>query len=142
MKLLENTMSLVSDAVNQYMDTQLCRTNIYYGHRLGRFENGKSRPVVKKFISIDRKIAVMKMNRQLKQAKIYPSEHITPLNQDVFNCVRLKKRDNVEAAWSRDRKIFHKKRDGSVHRVLYRQYDEWLNLPWLKKYNALTELST
>ncbi|KAH3786778.1 hypothetical protein DPMN_164887 [Dreissena polymorpha] len=74
----------------------------------------------------------MKMNKRLKQAKIYPSEHLTPLNQDVFNSVRLKKRDTVESAWSRDGKIFYKTRDGRVHRVLYRQYDEWLNLPWPK----------
>ncbi|KAH3797390.1 hypothetical protein DPMN_150970 [Dreissena polymorpha] len=76
---------------------------------------------------------MINVNKQLKQAKIYPSEHLTPLHQDVFNSVRLKKRDTVESAWSRDGKIFYKNRDGSVHRVLYKQYDEWLSLPWPKK---------
>ncbi|KAH3695405.1 hypothetical protein DPMN_082864 [Dreissena polymorpha] len=70
------------------------------------------------------------MSKELKQGKIYPSEHLTPLNQDVFNSVRLKKRDTVESVWSRGGTIFYKGRDGSMNRVLFSQYEEWLNLPW------------
>ena len=129
----ENTMKLVADVVKKHTGIQLSKTDIDYGHRLGRFKNGKCRPIVIKFVSRDKKIQIMKMSRQLKQGKIYPSEHLTPLNQDVFNSVRLKKRDTVESVWSRSGKIFYKNRDGNIHRVLYKQYDEWLNLPWPQK---------
>ncbi|KAH3746653.1 hypothetical protein DPMN_181063 [Dreissena polymorpha] len=44
---------------------------------------------------------------------------------DVFNSVRLKKRDTVESVWSRGGRIFNKGRDGSMNMVLYSQYDEW-----------------
>ncbi|KAH3735961.1 hypothetical protein DPMN_042522 [Dreissena polymorpha] len=35
----EQTMRLLTDAVNQHTGIQLCRTDIDYGHRLGYFEN-------------------------------------------------------------------------------------------------------
>ncbi|KAH3736426.1 hypothetical protein DPMN_042989 [Dreissena polymorpha] len=123
-------MKLVADVVKQHTGIQLIRTDLDFGHRLGRFENGKSRPVVLKFISRERKIQILKMSKELKQGKIYPSEHLTPLNQNVFNSVRLKKRDTVESVWSRGGTIFYKGRDGSMNRVLFSQYEEWLNLPW------------
>ncbi|KAH3692229.1 hypothetical protein DPMN_191585 [Dreissena polymorpha] len=70
------------------------------------------------------------MSKQLKQVKIYASEHLTQLNQKVFNSIRLKKKDTVESVWSRSGKLFYKNRNRSIHRVLYKEYNYWLSLPW------------
>ncbi|KAH3853685.1 hypothetical protein DPMN_096217 [Dreissena polymorpha] len=126
-------LKLVANAVKQHTGIQIIRADLDFGHRLGRFEDGKSRPVVLKFISKERKIQVLKKSKELKLGHIYPSENLTPLIQEVFNSVRLKKRDTTESVWTRSGKIFYKNRDGSINRVLYSQYDEWLNLPWPQK---------
>ncbi|KAH3781599.1 hypothetical protein DPMN_159498 [Dreissena polymorpha] len=66
----ETTMELVADALKRHTGIQLIRTDLDFGHRQGRFENGKSRLVVLKFISRERKVQILKMRKELKQGKI------------------------------------------------------------------------
>ena len=102
--------------------------------RLGRWEQGKNRPVIVKFVRRQTKINVMKKSKDLKKRSIFVNEDLTRLNQQVLASLRLKGNGEIEKCWSREGRLFAIYR-GMTHpiEVKFKDYSTWIEKPWPKR---------
>jgi hypothetical protein len=78
--------------------------DIDIAHRLGRYEIGKPRAVIVKFMRRRHKMETIQKRRALKGTRVVIREDLTPLNQKLLREVITT--DNVENAWTKDGVIF------------------------------------
>ena len=120
------------------ISTDIDETDIDIGHRLGAYQENRDRPVIIKFLSRTAKDEIIGHARALRKQRIYINEDLTKLNQQVFTAIRLKGKDEVKSVWTRNGQILLRRYDGSVARVGYEVYDQWLNLPWpVERYHSM-----
>ena len=100
-------------------------------HRLGKPED-ETRPVIVKFVSRMRKDSILKKRRAFKDTRIFLNEDFTGLNGHVLKCLRKKMPDEVQEAWSSNGVLFYKDKLETIRKVPYKDYNQWLELPWPK----------
>ena len=89
------------------------RSDIIIAHRVGRFEQGKYRPIIVRFTSNIHKDTVIYQRRKLKGTGIGISEDLTAKNMAYLKKLQVDER--VSAAWTKDTKFFIKlKRNDKV----------------------------
>ena len=86
----EATAELVRNTIKEKTGDDINEHEIDIAHRLGKFKQGKQRPIIVKFVRRQTKIKVFKQAKQLRQSSIYINEDLTKLNQEVLSSVRLK----------------------------------------------------
>ena len=94
----EATAELVRNTIKEKTDDDINEHEIDIAHRLGKFKQGKQRPIIVKFVRRQTKIKVFKHAKQLRQSSIYINEDLTKLNQEELSAVRLKDKDTVKRA--------------------------------------------
>ena len=98
----------IATLLNDKMNLNLSAYDIDVVHRLGRFEIGKIRPVIVKFVQREVKFNVMRNAKHLKNTPISVNEDLTQLNQKVLSSIRLKAKHEVAKGWSQEGKLFVK----------------------------------
>jgi len=130
----ETTTELVINTIKQKTGLNIGVHEIDVAHRLGKYRQGKQRPIIVKFILRQTKIHVFKHAKQLRQSAIYINDDLTKTNQEVLSSVRLKDRDSVKKAWSYEGKLYvvynQNGQDDGPHELQFKQYHYWLKLPW------------
>lgn len=126
------------DKVVQFLNSNISNLNlekkdVEIAHRLGIKKQGKQRQIIVKFYSRNIKSTVLKNKKQLKGSGVFINEDLTQLNQHVFSCVRRKQPDEIESAWTINGTIFYKNKTGNVHRVNFKDFEHWIDLPWPEK---------
>lgn len=125
----DQTTEKVLSALNKQLPgLGLTKEDIDMCHRIGR-KGRKPRQIIIKFKSRLVKERVMRRKKQLPKP-VYVTDDLTKLNYNVLMCVRKKQPDDIAYGWSRNGKILYKNKVGNVHRVTFREYDTWLELPW------------
>ncbi|XP_028156451.1 uncharacterized protein LOC114350030 [Ostrinia furnacalis] len=84
-------------------------------HRLGRFKEGRSRPVILKFVSRETRSLVWKKKTQLKGTPFVISEFLTRTRQALF--LNARKHFGMRRVWSMDGNVFIKLPNGARERV-------------------------
>jgi DNA repair exonuclease SbcCD ATPase subunit len=126
-----HTENKVLKYLNQSMPTLKLRINdIEIAHRLGKSKNGKPRQIIVQFCSRNTKTDILSRKKQLKGTGIFVNEDLTQLNMMVLACVRKKQPDEVESVWTINGNIFYKNKSGTTHKVMYKEYQDWIELPW------------
>jgi len=130
----ETSTELVINTIKEKTGLDISVHEIDVAHRLGKYRQGKQRPIIVKFVRRQTKIQVFKYAKQLRQSAVYINDDLTKTNQEVLSSVRIKDRDSVKKAWSHEGKIYviynQEGQDDGPHELLYRNYHYWLNLPW------------
>ncbi|KAF3861161.1 hypothetical protein F7725_001416 [Dissostichus mawsoni] len=94
-------------------------------HTLGKPSESGFQKVIMKLVSRKTKIRTMINAKKLKGTGIYINEHLTKRNADIAKTARdLRKRNKMEATWTRDCKIFIKTNEGKVSIVKDRRVAE------------------
>jgi len=110
----EDTIQKVITEPKDKANITITTDDIDIAHRLGRFEVSKRRQIIVKFVKRTTKITVLRARKLLREHKLYVNEDLTSLNQEVFNSVRTKLLDEVEAAWTCEGKINYKLKEDDV----------------------------
>lgn len=119
----EQTAQTAAEAINAHLsNVTLRRYDIDIAHRLGKKSRG-NRPIIMKFVSRMTRDIVFRGRRSMISSNIYINEDLTALNNHILGCVRKKKCDEVDSAWSTNGKIYFKNKHNSVHEVKYEDYD-------------------
>ena len=117
--------------LNERMGLDLSVHQIDIAHRLGHFRRDRNRNIIVKLISRQVKYNIFARVDALRNTGVYINEDLTHLNQQVLSSMRLKDKINVEKAWSFEGKLFVKRKGKPKHEeVTYKNYEEWLELPW------------
>ncbi|KAK1892334.1 Gag polyprotein [Dissostichus eleginoides] len=88
---------------------------IEFCHTLGKPSESGFQRVIIKLVSRKTKARMMINAKKLKGTGIYINEHLTKRNADIARTARdLRKRNKIEATWTRDCKIFIKTNEGKV----------------------------
>ena len=136
----ETTTKLLISTIKAKTGLYINEQEIDIAHRLGKYKQGKHRPIIVKFVRRQTKINVFKHAKQLRQSSIYINDDLTKLNQEVLSAVRIKDRVEVKRAWSYEGKIFvvynQEGNDDRPYELQYRQYQYWLDLPWPARTSA------
>lgn len=69
----------------------------------------------------------------MKGTGVYVNDDLTQLNHLVLAGVRKKQPNKVASVWTFNRNIFYKDKTDRVHKVFYKDYQDWLDLPWPKE---------
>ena len=103
------------------------KNDIDVAHRLGKFTQDKTRPVIVKFVRRQTKSDVMRNAKLLKDTGIFLNEDLTKLNAEVLASARLKAPEMVERAWAFEGKLYvrYKGKD-RADRIEYEQFQMWL----------------
>ncbi|KAK1906207.1 Glutamyl-tRNA reductase [Dissostichus eleginoides] len=84
-------------------------------HTLGKPSESGFQRVIIKLVSRKTKVRMMINAKKLKGTGIYINEQLTKSNTDIARTARdLRKRNKIEATWTRDCKIFIKTNEGKV----------------------------
>ena len=122
----------VLDTINQNLDLNLTPQSIDIAHRLGPY-TGRNRRVIVKFVHRQVKHMIMEKASWLKGTGIIIFEDLTQLHNKVLASARKKSPDEVDEAWYRNGGIYIKwKASGTVEKLAYKDYQTWLDLPWIK----------
>jgi hypothetical protein len=125
----EQTTNRVIETLNKQLPgLGITKQDIDMCHRLGK-KGIKPRQIIVKFTSRLVKERLMQRKKQLKKP-IFISDDLTALNFNVLMCVKKKQPDDIDYGWARNGQIFYKNKTGNVHRVHFREYETWLDLPW------------
>lgn len=128
----EGVLKLISSRMGIFLNYQ----DIDIAHRLGRYKHGSIRPVIVKFVHRNVKMNVMRNANKLKNSSISINEDLTQLNQKVLASLRIKGKATVVKSWSYEGKLFAKFENNVVKQLEYKDYAEWLSLPWPKKHGV------
>lgn len=130
----ERTTRIATETLNRYIENlDIRREEIDIAHRLGKKKEGKHRQIIIKFQSRMLRDTVLKNRRVFKGSDIFVNEDLTKINQQVLACVRKKMTDEVARAWSRNGRIFYKSHTDTVLEVKYKDFQNWIDLPWPEK---------
>ena len=125
---------LVVKTLKEKNNLELQPEDIDIAYRLGRWEQGKNRPIIVKFVRRQTKINLMKKAKDLKKDKIFVNEDLSKLNQQVLVSLRLKGSGEVERCWSREGKLFAIYRGNTRPiEVKFKDYAKWIEKPWPKR---------
>ena len=102
----ETTTELFLNTIKEKTGLDISEHEIDIAHRLGKYRQGKHRPIIVKFVRRQTKIKLFKHSKQLRQSSIYVNEDLSKTNQEVLSADRLKDRDTVKIASSYEGKIY------------------------------------
>lgn len=127
----EESVKIVVDTLNKKIpNLNLKDDDIDIAHRIGKYEKDKKRQIIVKFQSRMKKSQVMRDKKGLKGENIFINDDLTRLNQEVFNSVRIKKKDIVASAWTFQGNIRYKDFNNHVQTIHFSNFKYWLDLPW------------
>ena len=131
----EQTAQAAAEILNARIpNVNIKRYNVDIAHRLGNKTDGtKPRPIIMKFNSRMTRDAVFSGRRSLKNTNIFVNEDLTRENNYILTCVRKKKCEEIDSAWTVNGKIFYKNKDKLVHEVKYKNFQYWKDLDWPDK---------
>ena len=127
-----DTAEGIANMLRNKLMVEVSALDIDIAHRLGKYEEGKVRPVIVKFVQRQMKHNIMKNTRHLKNTNISINDDLTNLNYKVLSSLRLKDKANITKAWSFDGKLYKKSKDGKTAVVTYEEYAAWLDIPFPK----------
>ena len=85
----ENTDDLVIDTIKEKMGEEIEKDEIDKSHRLGAPKNnGKSRPIIIKFVRYNTRCRIFENKKKLKGKRISVTESLTKKRMEVFKKVR------------------------------------------------------
>ena len=129
---LETTHKVIS-ILNHNLQLNLTPQAIDIAHRLGPYKRGRNRRVIVKFVHRQVKYMILAKTNMLNGSGMQIFEDLTKLNTEVLASTRKKLPDEVEDSWYNNGNIYLKwKSNGSVEKILYEDYNTWLELPWPK----------
>lgn len=89
------------------------RSDIVGCHRLGKFEQGKTRNVIVRFLNRKNAYRLLGASKKLKDSvnhefrRIYIIENLCPMNKKIFGALyKLKKTQKIKAVWSYNGNVF------------------------------------
>jgi hypothetical protein len=113
---ITETSCVVTKLLNEKLGMQVEAEDIDIAHRLGRYQPGKPRPIIAKFMTRRHKIETIQKRRALKGTRIVIREDLTPFNQSLLK--EVNDLGSVHSAWSHDGKIFAKLfENGNIIRI-------------------------
>ena len=103
----ENTDELVIDTIKEKMGEEIKKNEIDRSYRLGAPKNnGKSRPIIIKFVRYNTRCRIFKNKKKLKAKSISATEILTKKRMEALN--KAKKDHGFENLWSSEGKILYK----------------------------------
>ena len=126
----QETAEGIAGVISDKLGLNVSPLDIDIAHRLGKFQEGTSRPVIAKFVQRQMKNTIMKNVKYLKNTRISINEDLTKLNRKVLSSMRLKDKANVTKTWSYDGKLFMKDKNDQTSQVKYPDYAKWLEMKW------------
>jgi len=105
-------------------------SDIDYTHRLPN-KTMTNREVIVRFVSRFTRDQVIGNRKLLARSGTFINEDLTKTNLQVLMCVKKKLPGTVKEAWSSNGTIFYKDFTGRKVTVRFKDYEEWLDLPWL-----------
>jgi regulator of replication initiation timing len=140
----ENCTKKTLQLLNAKMGLDIKDTDVGIAHRLGKFKDGKNRPVIVQFVRKQTKINIMSQTKKLKDTGIYINHDLTKLNNEVLASLRLKDKKRVEKCWFYEGKIFaafknelSPEMEPITRQILFKEYNYWLELPWPEKTSVI-----
>ena len=102
----EKTTELFVNSINQNTTVKIDKKDIERSHRLGRFQEGKTRPIIARFKDETQKIFVYRNKKQFKGKGQSIAENLTKRRQTLYNaaCDKL----NYKNVWTIEGRIFAK----------------------------------
>ena len=104
----ENTDELVIDTIKEKMGEEIEKNEIDRSHRLGPPKNnGKSRPIIIKFVRYNTRCRIFKNKKKLKAKSIRVTESLT--KKQIIEALKKAREDHgFENVWSSEGKILYK----------------------------------
>ena len=96
--------------------------DIDIAHRLGKADRAKRRQIIVKLKSRMTKIRIMRIKKTFKGKNIYINEDMTRVNQEVFSCMRKKKKESVSSVWTQDGVIRYRDYTDHIQLVNYTNF--------------------
>ena len=130
----EQTAQLAAETINSHIpDVNIRRQDVDIAHRLGKRNGGQPRPIIFKFVSRMTRDAVFRGRLSLKRSRIFLNEDLTRVNNHILACVRKKKPETVDSAWTKNGRIYYKDKDKIECEVKYEDFPYWDDLEWPDK---------
>ena len=100
----ENTTDLFVAAINDHSTVNINKNDIERSHRLGRYQNGRNRPIIARFKNETKKIDVYRKKAGFKGSGKSIAENLTKRRQDIYKaaCDKL----NYRNVWTIEGRIF------------------------------------
>lgn len=111
-------------------ELKLTTRDIDIAHRIGSYKKENKRTVIVKLVSRMTKQEILRKKKIFGPDKVYINEDLTKTNRAVLQSVRLKQKDFVQGAWSRDGTIYYRDINEMTHQVKFSSYKYWMELPW------------
>lgn len=128
----EQTTSIVLRKLNKEVpELKLKIEDIDICHRIGKRSKDADRQIIVKFTSRLVRNKVLRHKKSLPK-NIFVNEDLTRTNHLVLMCMKKKLPDEVDTSWTMNGDVFYRNKMGNVHKVQYREYNSWFDLPWPK----------
>ena len=92
-----------------------------------------------KFVSRMTRDAVFRGRSSLKRSRIFINEDLKCVNNHILACVRKKKPDEVDLAWTKNGQIYYRNKDKTEFNVKYEDFPYWDDLEWPDKKNVTAQ---
>ena len=103
----ENTDELVIDTIKEKMGEEIKKNEIDRSHRLGAPKNnGKSRPIIIKFVRYNTRCRIFKNKKKLKGKSISVTESLTKKRMEALK--KAREDHGFENVWSSEGNILYK----------------------------------
>lgn len=126
------THTVIETLNNKIENLNLTPQQIDISHRLGPQLPGKKRQIIVKFVSRMIREKVITNRRKFKGTDIFICEDLTKMNNDVLSSLRLKQKDEIKQAWSKNGNLYYKNEHDHVHDLKFKDYQKWLDMDWPK----------
>ena len=105
-------------------------SDIDYSHRLPSKSMTK-RDIIVRFVSRFTRDQVISNRKNLAKTGTFINEDLTKTNLHVLMCVKKKMPGTVKDDWTSNGTIWYKDFSDNKIIVRFKDYEEWMNLPWL-----------
>lgn len=99
----EVTDDLALKIFKENLNIEIPKSDLDRTHRIGRKDGTKTRPIIVKFATYNRRSQVFRAKRNLKGKGISITESLTPRRLELLK--QAKEKDNVQLAWTSDGRI-------------------------------------
>lgn len=133
----KETVDIVIEKLNAKIpELKITVSDIDTAHRLGQFAKDRKRSIIVKFQSRLTKQHILRNKKVLHSDRIFINEDLTKMNRAVLQSVRLKQKDFIQAAWSREGIIYYRDVNEMIQPVRYKNFKYWLDIPWPERSNT------
>ena len=113
----ENCTDKIVEFCKNMLRIDMPVSTIDRAHRVGRKTEGKSRPIIVKFMNYGSKLTVCMQRKLLRDTNFYINEDLTYINMKLFSHAR-KSAKNIKSSWFSDGKLLVRSElDDKIYRI-------------------------